>query len=621
LHASSSASLGGQSSSAAGSTSSSVASSGRRTAPNDFDGDGKSDLALFCPATAALWYIIYSSGGSNYDTPLQLGTYNSIPVTGDYDGDGTTDPAVYTPRSSGEHPTWRIQYSATGTRSDPMAWGFPGTIPAPADYDGDAKTDVAVYYPPAGQWFIIFSSTGQGNAHDPAQFGYLGTHPVPADYDGDRIADCAVYDEQAAITWFARRSSDQSAIYPTGREHGTRADLPVPADYDGDGRADLAVFRPSDATWRITYSGGGPDSVIQFGGLKDTPVPGDYDGDGKADLALYRAPRDGLPSRWFARSVTGQVIHDGVSWGYGTCRPLAPVEQVPEGHVLVPSGTFQMGASNGDTQACRSQCGWPFDIEKPHQVTISRDFWMKATEVTQGEWRTVTGGNPTIFTGCGDDCPVDNVSWFAMAAYANTLSTREGLTPCYFQDAAGTTVYDFAAAGRKARPTWPAGLTCEGYRLPTEAEWEYAARAGTTTPVFNGASNGTNVAAIAWYGANSQCSYAGCELENCRTDAGRIPPSGPHPVATKTPNNWGLYDTAGNLWEFVWDYFGEYPNGPVTDPTGPVSPAGFHVARGGSWLNGTAEARVSARDGDDCTCDDDNGPGAHTGFRVARSKP
>ncbi len=88
------------------------------------------------------------------------------------------------------------------------------------------------------------------------------------------------------------------------------------------------------------------------------------------------------------------------------------------------------------------------------------------------------------------------------------------------------------------------------------------------------------------------------------------------------PNDWGLCDTGGNVWELVWDHFGEYHDGPIADPTGPVAhTAGFHVARGGSWLNGRVEARVSTRHGDDSTCDPDNGPGAHTGFRIARTAP
>ena len=300
-----------------------------------------------------------------------------------------------------------------------------------------------------------------------------------------------------------------------------------------------------------------------------------------------------------------------IEWGGG--------EPHLDGYALIPAGTFTMGCSPSDSQCCRTDCWWPFDIEKPHDVIITRDFWMKTTEVTQGELSSLTGRNPTVFTGCGDDCPVDGLTWWQIVGYANELSMAEGLIPCYYTDEAGTVPYDMAAGDARAWPHWPAGPACEGYRLPTEAEWEYAARAGSTTPFFNGDATDANLDPIGWYGRNSDCSYAGCELENCR-DATGAGPSGIHTVATKQPNDWGLYDTSGNLWEFVWDSFGEYHDGPVEDPTGPIgSPAGFHVARGGSWLNFTVEARTSTRDGDDCTCDPDNGPGPHTGFRLART--
>jgi formylglycine-generating enzyme required for sulfatase activity len=594
---------------------------GARVSANDFDGDGKSDLAVFCPASQALFYVLFSGGGSNISAPAQLGIVDSLPVAGDYDGDGTADFAAYTALASGELSTWEILAGSGSAEPTQVLWGLVSMIPAPGDFDGDTRTDHAMFEPATGRWYIIFSSTGETTVDDPPAYGYLGSHPAVADYDGDGMADMALYDRKT-FAWHVLKSSDGQSLH-SGTVLGALGDRPAVADYDGDGRADLAVYRPSDGSWHVRRSSDDTELSLSFGGRWDMPVPGDYDGDGKADLALYRRARDGANGKFFVRTVEGTTIHDGVEWGYGQCRGLLPVEADPAGFVLVPSGTFQMGLSPGDSPGGGGADYWGFDIEKPHEVTITRDYWIKATEVTQGEWVAVTGSNPTVFTGCGDRCPVDNLSWFQAAAYCNALSLREGLTPCYFSDSEGTVPYDFAAAAQKTwgLPYWPLGLDCEGYRLPTEAEWEYAARAATTTGLYGALED------IAWYDGNSHCSYAGCVSDNYCGESSGIA-SGPHPGASKAPNAWGLYDTAGNLWELVWDEFGEYPDLPTSDPTGALDcgssvslhcPAHFRVARGGSWLNGLNEAIVSRRDGNDCTCDDDFGQGHHTGFRVART--
>jgi formylglycine-generating enzyme required for sulfatase activity len=174
--------------------------------------------------------------------------------------------------------------------------------------------------------------------------------------------------------------------------------------------------------------------------------------------------------------------------------------------------------------------------EAQHQVTLTRDFWLGATEVTQAQWRAVMGSNPSYFDDC-DACPVERVSWDDAVAYLNALSDREGLGRCY------------DGASFK-------GLACEGYRLPTEAEWEYAARAGTT-----GARYG-DLDAIAWHAGDS---------------GGRT-----RPVGERQPNGWGLHDMLGNVWEWVHDWYASYPSGAVSDPQGPVGGAG-RVLRGGGW--------------------------------------
>ena len=212
----------------------------------------------------------------------------------------------------------------------------------------------------------------------------------------------------------------------------------------------------------------------------------------------------------------------------------------PAGYVRIEPGTFTMGSPE-------SEDGHSSD-ESQHDVTITRPFCMKATEVTQGEWQAEMGDNPSYFSSCGPNCPVERVSWDDAVLYANALSGREGLQECY----TGSTF---------------TGLDCTGYRLPTEAEWEYAARAGTTGATYG------NLDSVAWYGENSG--------------------SATHPVGQKQPNAWGLYDMLGNVWESTGDRYDTYP-GTVTDPLG-AGAGSARVSRGGSCYSYARYARAADR--------------------------
>jgi formylglycine-generating enzyme required for sulfatase activity len=248
------------------------------------------------------------------------------------------------------------------------------------------------------------------------------------------------------------------------------------------------------------------------------------------------------------------------------------------GFVRIPAGRFTMGSPAGEE-------GRDSD-EVQHEVVITRPFLLQATEVTQGQWRALMGDAPSKFSACGADCPVERVSWYEALAYCNARSQKEGLPPCYRDPGGG--VYDRKDAKAGAVPSWPEGLACRGYRLPTEAEWEYAARAGTT-----GARHG-ELDAVAWYGGNS---------------GGKT-----HPAGKKAPNAWELYDMLGNVWEWCWDWKGDYA-GAARDPVGPAS-AGLRVLRGGSWSLDARGARSARRSG--------NEPGernGYFGFRLARSGP
>lgn len=229
--------------------------------------------------------------------------------------------------------------------------------------------------------------------------------------------------------------------------------------------------------------------------------------------------------------------------------------------VLVEGGTFQMGSTD-------------FDWTKPvHQVTVS-DFYMSKYEVTQAQYKAIMGNNPSYFK--GDNLPVENVSWYDAVNYCNKRSTKEGLTPYYTINETTVT------------RNWRAN----GYRLPTKAEWEYAAKGGKYKLSFT-YSGSHNIDEVAWYEGNS----GGQTYE----------------VGQKEANVLGIYDMSGNVWEWCGDWYGNYGSNAVNNPLGPAS-GDRRVIRGGSWCNDADYCRCAGRS----YCNPDiryNG----VGFRVVRS--
>jgi formylglycine-generating enzyme required for sulfatase activity len=205
--------------------------------------------------------------------------------------------------------------------------------------------------------------------------------------------------------------------------------------------------------------------------------------------------------------------------------------------VYIPAGSFTMG-SPADEPGCDKD-------ETPHGVTLSKGFWLGKYEVTQAEYEAVVGANPSDFKGARN--PVEQVSWNDAMAFCAKLTERE----------------------RAAGP-WSAGYE---YRLPTEAEWEYAARGGPVSKGYTYAGS-NNVDEVAWY----------CDNSGKTT----------HPVGGKKPNELGLFDMSGNVCEWCMDWYGAYPSGTLTDPVGPAQ-GSSRVRRGGGWDAGAAYCRAATR--------------------------
>ena len=248
------------------------------------------------------------------------------------------------------------------------------------------------------------------------------------------------------------------------------------------------------------------------------------------------------------------------------------IVHIPIKWATIPSGSYNMGSPT--TENCREPGNFK---ETLHQVTLTRSFLVSVTETTQGQFEELMGYNPSSFINCGPDCPVERISWHEAAQYCNAVSTQQNLPLCYTctgqsnnANCAPATAY----AGNKF-------IICPGYRLPTEAEWEYACRAGTTTAYYSGAALNCggfdgNASKIAWYTGNS-----GSTL---------------HLAAQKEPNLWGLYDMSGSVWEWMHDWYqNDLGSTPVTDPTGPTTSTMGRMLRGGTAKTAAQHVRSASR--------------------------
>ncbi|MSQ81340.1 MAG: hypothetical protein EXR77_00225 [Myxococcales bacterium] len=246
---------------------------------------------------------------------------------------------------------------------------------------------------------------------------------------------------------------------------------------------------------------------------------------------------------------------------------LASKAIISPGFVLIPAGRFSMGVADPPDGSQNDA--------RYHDVSIVRPFEMSAAETSARHYREIAGTSPELDATCSgvDDCPVAHVSWPQAVHYCNELSKRKGISPCYTLN--GEAV------------VWNGGVKCRGFRLPTEAEWEYAARAGNAGLRYGVAD------AISWFDENASL---------------RV-----HSTKRKRPNPWGLYDMLGNLAEWVWDWHAAYPKTSQVDPVGPIG-GDNRVYRGGSWRYSDFEATFGARSA--------MGPGNRVefiGFRCVRS--
>lgn len=269
-----------------------------------------------------------------------------------------------------------------------------------------------------------------------------------------------------------------------------------------------------------------------------------------SDRRVVVTARDGSGKSIYKGERAGLTVTAGQTVPAGTVTMTAISEDGPFGptytntmgmdFVWISSGTFMMGSptTESDSQSDETQ----------HQVTLTRGYYMQTTEVTQGQYEAVMGANPSYFDTCGDDCPVEGVSWDDAQAFINELNRREG---------------------------------ANNYSLPTEAQWEYACRAGTTTPVAFGNCLSTG-----------QANYDGtCPLVGCSAGIFRGKTMA---TASLGKNAWGLYDMHGNVFEWCADWYGTYPSSSLTDPEGPTS-GSERVFRGGSWSNYALYSRSACR--------------------------
>lgn len=339
-----------------------------------------------------------------------------------------------------------------------------------------------------------------------------------------------------------------ATIYVNGKEYGTTPNIIsnlLVGDYTvrlsksgcADYTQEVSVVENEEKLCRATLPTGKQVTISTSQAGDDVYVDGVRKGTSPLTITLpfgthrVYAMRQGKKSQEKVVEVSQYLTGNNVTLSFGT--QTFTVNGVSFTMVRVDGGTFTMGATP-------EQGSDAYGSEKPaHRVTLS-SYLIGQTEVTQSLWKAVMGENPSYFK--GDNLPVENVSWKDCQTFISKLNQLTGKT----------------------------------FRLPTEAEWEYAARGGNKSKGYK-YSGSSDIGSVAWYENNSSRKT--------------------HPVGAKQPNELGIYDMSGNVWEWCSDYYDSYSSAAVTNPTGPVS-GSYRVGRGGSWDHGARRCRVSNRDCD-----------------------
>jgi formylglycine-generating enzyme required for sulfatase activity len=445
-------------------------------------------------------------------------------------------------------------------------------------------------YLPVNETETLTATVLPANASDKTLTWSSSKTEVATVEDGDVTA---VAEGIAIITVTAKngRTANCLVIVGTGVESVELNKTTLTLTVGGTETLTVTVLPPNAANKTVTWSSDKPTVAIVTGGL-------------------VRAVAEG--------TATITVIT-----GDGSKRDTCDVTvraNIP-GMVLINPGTFLMGSSFSEPENN--------DDEDLHLVTLTRGFYMGMYEVTQGQYHEVTGFNPSYFKREGQsqdfyneayyvdgwkDYPVDYVTWFDAVEFCNKLSVKEGLTPVYTmnnrQPATGYPIDGIQEIDGDyySVTTVTANWTANGYRLPTEAEWEYACRAGTTTPFNTGNSITSGLDGQANF--NGEYSPYNGALEGDYYGY-------PTPVGSYEPNAWGLYDMHGNMREWCWDWYGSYRETATEDPKGQEGGGWYKVLRGGSFLDKGSNIRSAHRNSE--------GPGDVymftfcQGFRVVRN--